>query len=169
VGNKLKSPHLFNAGSNPYNVITNLGGLLSAVQLQILREEVRGIVRSLFALGRSHYEFALTLPVNQWRQRISRLYYGAYNARRAIALEVDGSFSIDSSDHKNVNQIPDDFPNAAIFKVRITNLREDRNMADYNHLAQEADLVNPVSDYQELVRQFLAETTAYLTNRGTVV
>jgi hypothetical protein len=169
VANKLKPPHLFNAGANPYNVISNLGGLLSAPQLQILRDEVRANVRTLFALGRSHYQFAAGLPAAQWRQRVSRLYYGAYNARRAITLEVDGSFSIDSSDHKNVSQIPDDFPNVAVFRVRIPNLREDRNMADYNHLAQETDLVSPVNDYQDLVRDFIAVASVYLTNRGTIV
>jgi hypothetical protein len=84
-------------------------------------------------------------------------------------LEVDGSFSIDSSDHKNVSQIPDDFPNVAVFRVRIPNLREDRNMADYNHLAQETDLVSPVNDYQDLVRDFIAVASVYLTNRGTIV
>jgi hypothetical protein len=169
VATKLKSPHLFNAGSNPINVINNLTGLLAPAQLQILRDEIRANVKSLFRLGESHYQFATNLAPTEWRQRISRLYYGAYNVRRAVALEVDGSFSTDSIDHKNIGQIPDDFPGAATYRVRMTNLREDRNLADYNHLAVEGDLVIPPTDYELIVRDFINEARNYLVNRGAAV
>jgi hypothetical protein len=166
MATRLKSPHLFNAGANPLNVINNLSGLLSPAQLQILRDEIRSNLVRLYRLGDSHFKFATNVAAPEWRQRISRLYYGAYNARRALVLEVDGSFSTDSSDHKNVGNMPDALSNVATYRVRLANLREDRNLADYNHLAVEADLISTPADYQTMVQGFLTDAKSFLMNRG---
>lgn len=162
----IKEPHLFNAGSNPLKVIRNLEGIISAQEIQKIRDELISNVISLYRLGESHYSFATSISNQHWRQRISRLYYGAYNARRALMLRHDGSFSTDSSDHKNVFQMPNDLTDYGIYKVKLVNLREDRNLADYNHLANEGDLLAPAQEYSELVGKFLIHVKTYLIERG---
>jgi hypothetical protein len=45
--------------------------------------------------------------LNIWNlPKISRFYYAGYNIRRAVILQFNGSFTTDSSDHKNVNPLP---------------------------------------------------------------
>jgi len=150
-------------------VIENLQGVLDPAQLQKIRDEVRKNCKGLFHLGRAHYLFACTVPADQWRQRISRLYYGAYNVRRAVGLEYDGSFSQDSSDHRKIEGIPDDFPSSATYNIQMKNLRDDRNLADYSHLAVEADLVRPANDYQQIVAEFIDHAQTYLVARGVTL
>jgi uncharacterized protein (UPF0332 family) len=103
---------------------------------------------------------------NHWRQKTSRLYYAAFHARRAIHFFVEGSYSTDVSDHKNVGSFPDDFPNRDTYKTRLDDLRSDRNLADYDHEATELDLVIPVVDAVRLVHQLLDEAKHYLSARG---
>lgn len=165
----LKEPHLFNAGSNPMKVIRNLAGILSAAELDKIRQEIVANAVGLFRLGENHYTFACGLPPAHWRQRVSRFYYGAYNIRRAVALKHDGSFSTDSSDHKNVDSIPNALANASVYKSKLTNLRDDRNLADYNHLAIETDLLIPVADCEILVTEFLRDAKAYLIAEGVAL
>lgn len=162
----LKEPHLFNAGSNPMKVIRNLAGILSAAELAKLQQEIVANVVGLFRLGESHFTFAQGVPTAQWRQKISRLYYGAYNVRRAVALKHDGSFATDVSDHKNVDSIPDRLANAGIYRIKLLNLRDDRNLADYNHLAIEADLLISQVDCEALVGDFIRDAKAYLNTEG---
>lgn len=165
----LKEPHLFNAGSNPMRVIRNLSGILSEQELDKIRHEIVVNVIGLFRLGEAHFTFAQGIQSTYWRQRVSRLYYSAYNVRRAIALKHDGTFSTDSSDHKNVDVIPDSLSNAATYKARLLNLREDRNLADYNHLAVEADLLISVGDYESFAADFLRDARAYLVSRSVAL
>lgn len=162
----LKEPHLFNASSNPVKLINNLSGILTIAELDKLRREIDSNVIELFGLGLSHFQFACAIDKAHWRQRISRLYYGAYNVRRAIALKHNGSFSTDSSDHSKVDSIPDSVNDVAIYKSRLVNLREDRNLSDYNHLATEADLISSPDDYQTLVSNFISDAKAYLATQG---
>lgn len=166
---KIPAPHFSNFSSNPLTVIENLQGVLAPAELQKIRDEVRRNCRGLFELGRTHYTFACALPANQWRQRISRLYYGAYNVRRAVGLEYDGSFSQDSSDHRKIEGIPDDFPSFATYNIQMKNLRDDRNLADYSHLAVETDLVRPVNEYQQIVTEFIDHARTYLVARGVTL
>jgi hypothetical protein len=165
----LKEPHLFNAASNPLKIIRNLAGILLATELDKIRAEVDVNVVGLFRLGQMHYAFARSVAATEWRQRISRLYYGAYNVRRAVALKYDGTFSTDSSDHQNVDRLPDAVNNAATYRVKLKNLREDRNLADYNHLAQVADLLISPSDYEIMVTDFIEDATRYLTSQGVTL
>jgi hypothetical protein len=163
---KIPAPHFSNFSSNPLTVIENLQGVLTAGELQKIRNEVRKNCKGLFDLGSSHFAFACTIPVGEWRQRISRLYYAAYNVRRAVGLEFDGSFSQDSSDHKKIEAVPDDFPDVASYNIQFKNLRDDRNLADYSHLAVEGNLVQTADAYQQLVTQFIEHARAYLVGRG---
>lgn len=163
---KIPAPHFSNFSSNPLTVIENLQGVLSAAELQKIRDEVRRNCKGLFELGRLHFVFAVGIPHDQWRQRISRLYYGAYNVRRAVGLEYDGSFSQDASDHRKMDGVPDDFPSSATYGIQMKNLRDDRNLADYSHLANEGDLIRPANEYQQIVEQFINDARDYLVGRG---
>ena len=165
----LKEPHIFNAASNPLKLIRNLSGILAITELDKIRAEIDVNVVGLYRLGEVHYSFALTVPHGQWRQRISRLYYGAYNVRRAVALKHDGWFSTDAIDHQKVDSLPDALNNAATYRVQLKNLRDDRNLADYSHLARESDLLMSLNDYGVLVDSFIKDARAYLVSQGIVL
>lgn len=162
----IKEPHLFNAGSNPLKLIRNLEAILSPAELDKVRQEIVSNVIGLYRLGESQCEFACGLPTTHWRQRVSRFYYGAYNVRRAVVLRHDGSFSTDSSDHKNIHNIPDKLQNSEMYKSKFGTLRDDRNLADYNHLAIESELVLSQSDCELLVKAFLSDAKIYLNSEG---
>lgn len=165
----LKEPHLFNAGSNPLKVIKNLAGILVVEELNKLRVEIEANVVGLFRLGESHFEFAQSIDPKHWRQRISRLYYGAYNVRRSVQLRYDGSFSTESSDHSRIDSLPNEIANLATYKVKLQNLRDDRNLADYNHLATQGDLIVSANDYQTFVGAFINDAKSYLVSGGIVL
>ena len=111
----------------------------------------------LFKLGKSHYRFARRQNNRDWRQKISRLYYGAYNISRAVRLCVNGEYSTESSDHKKVEAIPDDFPNKNTYSNRMAVLRDDRNLCDYDHAAVIGDLILAPGDALQLVGDFLQD------------
>jgi len=161
----LREPHLFNAGPNPLKLINNLEGLIDQNALTNLRKEIDRNVVLLFKLGISHYQFACAAERTEWRHRISRYYYGAYNVKRAVALKNSGQFSTDSSDHKAIDQIPSEMTNAAAFRVRLVNLRDDRNLADYSHLAVVGDLLSPPDDWERFVHDFIESARQYLTSQ----
>jgi hypothetical protein len=163
---KLKEPNILLAASNCRRLLRNLEHVLDAGAVQSLQAEIDRNVIALFRLGDDQLEFARGIAAPYWRQRISRLYYGAYNVRRAIALHHDGHFAMDSSDHKNVGDLPKDFPNANTFEARLQTLRDDRNLADYNHLAELGDLMASPADVETLVVEFRDQSHSYLLERG---
>jgi hypothetical protein len=105
----------------------------------------------------------------EWRQKISRLYYAAYNVRRSVVLKSSGAFSTDSSDHKNVDQLPDVLDNRESHIVNLRNLREDRNLADYSHLATIGDLVIAPADALQFAGQFLGDCRKFLLQQSVQV
>lgn len=136
-------------------------GAISAIETEICVN-----VAQLYVLGRSHYHFAVRQNNRSWRQKISRLYYAAYNVSRAVRLCINGEYSVDSSDHKRIETLPDDFPNRNRYANRLGALRDDRNLCDYDHTARLTDLVVGVNDAAELVQQFLKDAQGYLKRRG---
>lgn len=165
----LSPPHLLLASSNALKMIQNLNHLLAQQELAKLTAELNRNVDALFALGVIHFTFASSLNNNDWRQKISRLYYAAYNIRRAVALKHSGAFSTDSSDHKNVDQLPDGMNNRESHINNLRNLREDRNLSDYSHLAIASDLVIAPDDALNFVTQFIADCRHFLLQNGLVV
>ena len=161
----MKSPHLLNL-SNARKVKDNLSGLLDAAALETIESEIEANARSLLALARSHYRFAVRQSAPNWRQRISRLYYAGYNATRAVRLYVSGDYSTDVKDHQKFDKIPDDFPNHARYVNQLAILREDRNTCDYDHLSSTRDLALGSRDSTELICEYLKDVTAYLNKRG---
>jgi hypothetical protein len=143
--------------------------LLSRKSLKAIEKEVDANVAALYSLGKLHFDFAVGLSNADWRQKISRLYYAAYNAKRSISLKSDGTFSTDSTDHKHISLLPDSLPNKATYSVKLANLREDRNLCDYSHLAVVSNLMIPVGEAESVVREFLQECRAFLRDRGVSV
>ena len=73
---------------------------------------------------------------------------------------------MDVKDHKRIGEFPDDFPNSNTFATGLEGLRDDRNLADYNHDATENDLLMVPGDVETLVTEFRAEANKYLTDHG---
>jgi hypothetical protein len=162
----MKSPHLLRAGANVRKLKDNLVSVVDAAAISAIETEICANVAQLYALGRAHYRFAVRQNNRSWRQKISRLYYAAYNVSRAIRLCVNGDYSTDSSDHKKIDALPENFPNKNQYANRLTVLRDDRNLCDYDHTAKMTDLVVGVNDAVDLVRQFMEDAQSYLKQRG---
>ena len=157
-----KSPHLLLAAANVRKLRSNLANVLAQAALDSIETEINCNVAQLYALGRVHFLFAKRRSNRDWRQKISRFYYGAYNVSRALRLYVSGEYSMDSSDHKKIVSLPDDFPNRDTYANRLDVLREDRNLCDYDHSAKLNDLLWTVSESEEL-------TTVRLEIREVIV
>lgn len=164
----LREPHLLLASSNPMRILKNLPHIIAEDQISLINSAISSESRLLYELAKSHLDFASSIPLSQWRQRTSRLYYAAYNCRRAVALRYDGSFSTESSDHNNVDKIPDSVSDHSIYSKKIKDLREDRNLADYSHLAQVADLLIPIGESLDLVNSFFSSSEDYLRGQGVI-
>jgi len=163
---KLKEPSILLAASNCQRMIRNLQHVLDEPAVDALRQEVRRNVIQLFRLGDDQFQFATSIDNRHWRQKVSRFYYAAYNIRRAVALNHSGHFAMDVTDHKRIGDFPDDFPNRNTFATELEGLRDDRNLADYNHDATEDDLLKVPADVEAMVAAFRVEAHRYLTDRG---
>lgn len=151
---------------NPKKIIGILDGLIEPDQLALVGEQHRLQAQEMFQLGVKHYRFAKSQNSYHWRQRVSRFYYGAYNGSKAIRYLVDGAYSTDSSDHKKIGDLPNDFNDRATYSTRLKELRDDRNKCDYDHCARAKDLFITQADAEVLTRNFLRETQTYLRDRG---
>lgn len=165
----MKTPHLLNASRNCRTLHANLHGIIDAVALAAIETAIKDNVAGLFKLGLSHYNFACAQPAREWRQRVSRFYYAAYNFTRSVRLDFDGEFHEDVTDHKQISKLPGGFPNKAKYENKLGVLRKDRNLCDYDHTAAEPDLVNTVADTEVLVGELVVDTRAHLTARGVAV
>lgn len=145
---------------------SNLASVLKPAALADIENEISVNVVQLYALGRQHFLFAKRQQNKDWRQKVSRFYYGAYNVSRAIRLCVYGEYTIDSSDHKKIENLPDDFPNKNTYTNKLGVLREDRNLCDYDHAAARSDLVYDIDDSCDTVERFLQDAKKYLRKRG---
>ena len=162
----MKSPHLLKAANNVHRLRENLTNVLDAGGLAAIEAEILANVTQLYRLGRGHFLFAVRQNNRAWRQKVSRLYYAAYNASRAVRLCVNGEYSTEIADHKKIEHLPDDFPRRNTYANQLSVLREDRNLCDYDHTADSRDLILSIEDSQSLVTSFLADARAYLTKRG---
>jgi len=76
---------------------------------------------------------------------------------------------MDSSDHKKIEALADDFPNKSSYGNRLSALRDDRNLCDYDHTARLGDLVVGVDEATDLVATFLGDARKYLRQRGVKI
>jgi hypothetical protein len=165
----LNPPHILLATSNTRKMLENLRHVLDTDACNAIQNEIDDNVKALFALGEGHFQFAKQTQKTFWRQRISRLYYGAYNVRRAVQLHFSGDYQTDVSDHKKIGLLPDGFPNRLRYKQALVDLRDDRNEADYNHLVDESQLLLTQDDAESLVTDFIKDARNFLNNRGVSV
>ena len=157
----MKAPHLLNLG-NARKVKQNLSGILPRRALAQIEQEIARNATRLYALGRHHYLFAMRQSSPNWRQKVSRLYYAAYNVSRAVRLQVSGDYSTDVKDHQKFDNLPDDFPARPRYANQLAVLREDRNTCDYDHTATAVDLALGTTESTMLVREFLDDAKSYL-------
>jgi len=161
-----RRPHILRAADNPRKMLENIKHLITSECYESILGEIRKNVVDLFKLGADHYGFAKTVGRNNWRQRISRLYYGIYNVRRSVQLDYSGIYRTDTSDHQEVGDLPNGFPNTQTYSRRLVDLREDRNLADYDHSAELTDLILTPSEATELAKGFIDDSRSFLSNRG---
>ena len=166
MSNNLKAPHVLLASNNVEEMLKNIERIIGPRATKKIRAEIRKNVVALYRLGLTHLAFANKISSREWRQKISRLYYAAYNIRRAIYLEYNGNFTTDSSDHKSVNQLPDNFPNKDVLGQKLRDLRQDRNLCDYSHGSKIADLIISPTEAKEIVAEFERLARTYLVGRG---
>lgn len=131
-----------------------------------LAAEISKNVRDLFSLGMEHLEFARAAEKKHWRQIISRAYYAAYNASRAVRLHDEGVYSTDVSDHEKIVKLPATLPNRATYETELKVFRSDRNVADYDHIATIHDLAKTPQEWLTLADEFIHDARTFLTGRG---
>jgi hypothetical protein len=165
----LRSPHLLLTATNVRRVKNNLVNVIDAAAIGAIETEICTNCAQLYALGRNHYLFARRQSNRDWRQKVSRLYYGAYNVSRAVRLCVNGEYSTEASDHKKIDTIPDDFPNKNTYANRLGVLRDDRNLCDYDHTGILSDLILMPTDALQLVTDFLRDARVYLGQHGVEI
>jgi len=163
----MRRPSLLNLG-NIRKVQANLAPILDEAALEQIETEIQRNVSELMDLAMHHYRFAKGQPNPFWRQRISRLYYAAYNAARAVRLFVSGEYSTDGKDHQKFSQLPEDFPNRQRYVAELPVLREDRNTCDYDHLSSASSLTLGSKQSTELVHGFLLDVRHYLKAKGMI-
>ncbi|MBD3894646.1 hypothetical protein IEI94_02095 [Halomonas sp. ML-15] len=151
---------------NARQMISVLTDVVSNESVDLLEKELERHVIALCELANDHILLASSVSAARWRQKVSRSYYCAYNTRRAVELYVSGVYNIDSSDHKNVHKLPDDFPEKETRVARLRDLREDRNSADYDHTVVEGSLLISSSESVSFAKDFLDDAKVYLEARG---
>jgi hypothetical protein len=161
----LRTPHILRASSNVRKLRENISHILDEGALGRIDSEIQRNVKQIFALGENHYQFGQQHSAN-WRQAVSRSYYGAYNVSRAIRLFVSGAFSTDVKEHQKFHDLPDDFPKRSTYANQLKILREDRNLCDYDHTAEEGDLIIGLAESLGLVAEFIVDARSYLRGRG---
>ncbi len=106
-------------------------------------------------------------PRNGWRTVVSRGYYASYSTSKAIRLYVAGYTVNDTSDHKKVGELPDDFPDREDWVTTLVDMRFDRNIADYEPWpGSKARLKNYPKDTFDYAKTFVAVGKVYLRGRG---
>lgn len=165
----VKAPHILLASGNARRMIANLETIVDDSVLTILRLRLDDNSREMMALARDHLELAkhLKLEPRRWRHTVSRAYYASYLATRAVRLAYDGSYSTESTDHKKVGVLPTGFPNQATYENQLPILRDDRNLADYDHAATPADLLVGIEPAVTLAAQVISDAQTWLDSRGT--
>jgi hypothetical protein len=156
---------------NLRKVVRCLNGILSAPEKDRIIRELHRNVRQALRLAEAHLRSARSISSRMpgaWRQRVSRGYYCCYCASRAIRLARTGTFSAEVQDHQKVGELPDTFPDRAIWADILTKFRADRNLADYDHTVLATALEYSADEYVEHARAFLEEAKTYLRREGVL-
>lgn len=123
-------------------------------------------------LAKNHLNFAKSIENKSgsalWRQKVSRSYYAAYTASKALRLAVKGDYSQEGSDHQRINQLPNSFEKKALWENVLTQFRSDRNLADYDHLKKSIDLEHTPAKYLSYSENFYKSVEQYLHDEGLI-
>jgi len=127
------------------------------------------VARRWVLLGECHLRNAKARAAKprEWRALVSRTYYAAYNVSRSVRYVVTGSVRLDVKDHQEVGELPDDFPDRALWSTFLVDLRKDRNLADYEPWKDmRMGLSHRPSESVRKVAVFIRTAKAYLRGRG---
>lgn len=163
----MKPPHILLASSNPNRLLENLKHIVNGAAIEQIQSEIERNVLQLLSMGKEFLMFSSGLPSEHWRHRTSRLYYAAYLVFRAVRLASDGHYSTESEEHKRISkQIPTGFPDRERYMNQLGDLRDDRNLADYDHSIDESDLLFTFDEAKSLVTDFIRDSEIYLKRKG---
>lgn len=166
----MRSPHILLVQANWQKIRENLRGTVGPRSLKNIDKALKVQTKELYKFGKYHYDFAISLSTTHWRQIISRLYYAAYNVSRGVRFAEDASYTTESIDHAKIDKLPEKFPNKDRYQTQLKDLRTDRNLSDYDHTADQLELLISVQDAIILVGEFLSDAKTYLlTNKGIKV
>jgi len=164
----IKRPDILEVG-NHAKVRRVLEGLAGGTSLAWYHDGVRIVARHWFLLARQHLRVAQQIDTEPrfWRSVVSRAYYAGYNCSRCVRYLVRGSIKFDASDHQEVGDLPDDFPQRAVWSTFLTDMRKDRNLADYEPWkgARLGLSIAPTASVAR-VREFLKVSRSYLLGKG---
>lgn len=118
-------------------------------------------------LGIEHREDARAcLVARRERASVSRAYYAAYNASKAVRYRVTGIISLKGDDHQKVSELPDDFNNVTTWARILTTLYEHRLRSDYDNWSQTpAEQTLTASDCVDHADGFITDCRTYLAKK----
>ena len=97
------------------------------------------------------------------RSTLSRSYYAAYNASKAVRYITSGAVSLAGDDHKKASELPDDFPSVDRWAAAVTRLYENRLMSDYdNWTSSSSEFSLTPQDAFDLAQEFVGKSREYL-------
>ncbi len=166
-----KKPEILELGSHA-RVLRILKSHSGRSNISWYHDAVRNVAHYWLLLASQHLRVArqLVSEPRVWRTVVSRSYYAAYNASRSVRYLVKGSVKLDATDHQDVGDLPDDFPRRAAWSTLLTEMRKDRNIADYEPWTGiRSSLSHAPSVSLARADEFLRESKAYLRAKGVQV
>ncbi len=140
--------------------------------LSVIEAKVTEQALSWLRLGEKHLKSVRRLKRydEEWRSVVSRSYYAAYNASKAVRYYVHGWVSLGADDHQKVGHLPDDFPDRERWARFLVDLRDARNQSDYDPWPEtrRALPMSPADAVRD-ARGFVAEAKQYVTGRRRLV
>jgi hypothetical protein len=123
---------------------------------------------SWFNLGRQHLaEGKRNIRARCPRTVYSRAYYAVYNVSKSIRYIVNGFVSLKGDDHGKASiDLPNDFPNIAVWSGKISMLYEHRLRADYdNWEATSTEHTLSPAETIKIADEFIDEAQIYLKTK----
>jgi len=163
-----KRPLILDVG-NHAKILNLLSQMAGGANLSWYNDRVHAVARQWLLLAYQHLHIARQLvgKPRHWRAAVSRSYYAAYNASRSVRYVVRGQIRLDGEDHQAVGDLPDDFPLKAKWSTFLTDLRKDRNIADYDAWPgiRGSLSLEPTRSFSS-AQEFVKTSRAYLRGRG---
>ncbi len=163
-----KKPAVLDVG-NHGKILALLKQMAGTANLSWYDDKVHAVARHWILLASQHLRVARQLVAipRHWRAVVSRSYYAAYNSSRSVRYIVKGQIRLDGEDHQAVGDLPDDFPSAVAWSGFLTELRKDRNIADYDAWpGMRGSLSLEPSESFSRTEEFMKLSKVYLRNRG---